>query len=76
MVIHLNDDHVMVCLPLLERAGQAQFLLPGLSQPVAWAMARTVEPTAGEVVLDAMCGSGIVLLEVQGSKSKAFPAFL
>eukprot|EP00435_Cladocopium_sp_Y103_P063523 s515_g25.t1 len=41
VVVHLNDDHLIVGLPLLERSGQqAQFALPGLSQPVAWAMAR------------------------------------
>ncbi|CAL1134105.1 unnamed protein product [Cladocopium goreaui] len=64
VVVHLNDDHLIVGLPLLERSGQqAQFALPGLSQPVAWAMARTVEPLCGEVVIDPMCGSGIVLFE-------------
>ncbi|CAJ1342982.1 unnamed protein product [Effrenium voratum] len=64
VVVHLNDDHLIVGLPLLERAAQqAQFALPGLSQPVAWAMARTIEPALGELVVDPMCGSGIVLLE-------------
>ncbi|CAE7204150.1 Thumpd3 [Symbiodinium sp. CCMP2592] len=65
VVVHLNDDHLIVCLPLLERgeAQQAQFALPGLSQPVAWAMARSVEPSPGDVIVDPMCGSGIVLFE-------------
>eukprot|EP00931_Biecheleriopsis_adriatica_P077298 TRINITY_DN50886_c0_g1_i1.p1 TRINITY_DN50886_c0_g1~~TRINITY_DN50886_c0_g1_i1.p1 ORF type:complete len:448 (-),score=106.17 TRINITY_DN50886_c0_g1_i1:41-1273(-) len=65
VVVHLNDDHLIVCLPLLERGSsqQAHFAMPGLSQPVAWAMARSVEPAPGELVVDPMCGSGIVLLE-------------
>eukprot|EP00439_Symbiodinium_sp_Y106_P058523 s2644_g8.t1 len=65
VVVHLNDDHLIVCLPLLERgeAQQAQFALPGLSQPVAWAMARSVEVSPGDVIVDPMCGSGIVLFE-------------
>ncbi|CAK8998603.1 unnamed protein product [Durusdinium trenchii] len=64
VMIHLNDEHLIACLPLLERScQQAQLPFPGLSQPVAWAMARTVEPSPGDLVLDPMCGSGILLLE-------------
>ncbi|CAE8687150.1 unnamed protein product [Polarella glacialis] len=65
VVVHLNDDFLVVSLPLLERGSQQQnfFALKGLSQPVAWAMARSVEPMSGELVVDPMCGSGIVLFE-------------
>lgn len=65
VVVHVNDDMLIVALPLLERssAQQATFALPGLVQPVAWAMAKSAEIAPGETVIDPMCGSGIILLE-------------
>eukprot|EP00928_Gymnodinium_smaydae_P037422 TRINITY_DN25981_c0_g2_i1.p1 TRINITY_DN25981_c0_g2~~TRINITY_DN25981_c0_g2_i1.p1 ORF type:complete len:443 (-),score=56.10 TRINITY_DN25981_c0_g2_i1:570-1898(-) len=65
IVVHLNDDCLLVLLPLLERGGMLQqnFDCKGLCQPVAWAIARSVDIQPGEVVLDPMCGAGIVLLE-------------
>uniref|UniRef100_A0A7S0A0H3 THUMP domain-containing protein n=1 Tax=Pyrodinium bahamense TaxID=73915 RepID=A0A7S0A0H3_9DINO len=65
VVVHLNDEMLVVALPLLERgsARQSHFACPGLTQPVAWAMARSAEIAPGEVVLDPMCGAGIILLE-------------
>jgi len=66
VVVHLNDEMLVVALPLLERSGsvkQATFALPGLTQPVAWAMGRSASIAPGEVVIDPMCGSGIILLE-------------
>jgi len=65
VVVHVNDELLIVALPLLERtsARQSNFGLTGLSQPVAWAMAKSASIERGELVLDPMCGSGIILLE-------------
>ncbi|CAK0803607.1 unnamed protein product [Prorocentrum cordatum] len=65
VVVHINDDMLLVTVPLLERraAPQANFALPGLAQPVAWAVARSANIAPGELVVDPMCGSGIILLE-------------
>lgn len=65
VVVHLNDEFLLVLLPLLERssARQNNFACAGLTQPVAWAMARTLDVAPGEVVVDPMCGAGIILLE-------------
>jgi len=65
VVVNLNDEMLVVLLPLLERssARQHNFSCPGLTQPVAWAMARTLDIKAGEVIVDPMCGAGIILLE-------------
>lgn len=74
VVVHLNDEFLLVALPLLERtsARQTNFALPGLSQPVAWAMAKSAGITPGEVVVDPMCGSGIILLEAAQCWGNAF----
>lgn len=73
VVLHVNDEMLFVSLPLLERsdAKQANFRMPGLTQPVAWAMARTADINPGDQVLDPMCGSGIILLEAAQSWSSA-----
>lgn len=65
VIVNLNDDMLLVLLPLLERssARQHNFAFAGLTQPVAWAMARSLDIKPGEVILDPMCGASIILLE-------------
>eukprot|EP00929_Paragymnodinium_shiwhaense_P115929 TRINITY_DN8509_c0_g1_i4.p1 TRINITY_DN8509_c0_g1~~TRINITY_DN8509_c0_g1_i4.p1 ORF type:complete len:423 (-),score=39.13 TRINITY_DN8509_c0_g1_i4:112-1380(-) len=74
VAVNLNDETLLVLLPLLARAATRQnnFACPGLTQPVAWAMARSLEIKPGEVVMDPMCGSGIVLLEAAQCWRHAF----
>jgi len=73
VIVHFNDDMLVVMLPVLERASMlhSTFECPGLEQSVAWAMAKSAEVKPGEVVLDPMCGSGIILLEAAQSWREA-----
>eukprot|EP00927_Polykrikos_kofoidii_P066525 TRINITY_DN62104_c0_g1_i1.p1 TRINITY_DN62104_c0_g1~~TRINITY_DN62104_c0_g1_i1.p1 ORF type:complete len:439 (-),score=83.32 TRINITY_DN62104_c0_g1_i1:71-1387(-) len=65
VMVNLNDESLLVMLPLLSRtsAKQQTFICRGLTQSVSWAMARSVDVEPGQVVLDPMCGCGIILLE-------------
>lgn len=65
IVVHLNDDALLVMVPVLERPSLRQTgpVCPGLTQPVAWAMGCSLNVEPGDVVVDPMCGSGIILLE-------------
>lgn len=73
--VSVNDHSLLVALPLLERGTQGNFALPGLSQPVAWAIARSADIAPGDVVVDPMCGSGIILLEAARCWSACYMGF-
>eukprot|EP00930_Biecheleria_cincta_P030363 TRINITY_DN21031_c0_g1_i1.p1 TRINITY_DN21031_c0_g1~~TRINITY_DN21031_c0_g1_i1.p1 ORF type:complete len:363 (-),score=64.31 TRINITY_DN21031_c0_g1_i1:94-1182(-) len=66
-VILCNDGNIVLEVPILvqRRAlGLAGGLpRPGMKQVEAWAIAKSLEPLRGEVVLDPMCGKGTLLAE-------------
>ncbi|CAK0814875.1 unnamed protein product, partial [Prorocentrum cordatum] len=63
----LGDTDLLVDLPLLYQAavrvGGGEIVEAGMSQHVAWALARSAELMPGELVLDPMCGRGVTLVE-------------
>ena len=74
--VHLNDDLVVVGIPLMRcldgwfveltfldrQPRQSGSRYRGLHTTIAWAMARSANVT-GECVLDLMCGRGILAME-------------
>ncbi|XP_039947324.1 THUMP domain-containing protein 2 isoform X1 [Hirundo rustica] len=63
--VHLNDIQSVVGIPLfrLPLANREYIKTAGLRSTVAWAMASLAEISAGALVLDPMCGLGMILLE-------------
>uniref|UniRef100_A0A8B9I499 U6 snRNA (guanine-N(2))-methyltransferase THUMPD2 n=1 Tax=Anser brachyrhynchus TaxID=132585 RepID=A0A8B9I499_9AVES len=63
--VHLNDMHSVVGIPLfrLPLANREYIKTAGLRSTIAWAMASLAEISAGDFVLDPMCGLGTILLE-------------
>jgi hypothetical protein len=49
VLVHLNDELLLVLLPLLGRARPSSAPRAGLSPPVAWAMARSAAVQPGEL---------------------------
>lgn len=69
--VHFNKDELLVSLPaLVQRDGSHGCFLAhsGLHPSVSWAMAKTLNIQAGDVVLDPMCGCGALLCEAARSK--------
>eukprot|EP00397_Hematodinium_sp_SG-2012_P032603 GEMP01034725.1.p1 GENE.GEMP01034725.1~~GEMP01034725.1.p1 ORF type:complete len:389 (+),score=69.54 GEMP01034725.1:81-1247(+) len=63
--LHLNEVELTVSLTLFRQpqSGPQNFHFQGLSQTVSWALCMTADIQDGEVILDPMCGAGIICLE-------------
>eukprot|EP00927_Polykrikos_kofoidii_P022498 TRINITY_DN20973_c0_g1_i1.p1 TRINITY_DN20973_c0_g1~~TRINITY_DN20973_c0_g1_i1.p1 ORF type:complete len:966 (-),score=113.98 TRINITY_DN20973_c0_g1_i1:97-2574(-) len=63
----LGDADLLVDFPMLfqpaVRVGGGEICDAGMSPHVAWALARSAEPRAGECLLDPMCGRAVILIE-------------
>ncbi|KAI6071568.1 THUMP domain-containing protein 2 [Aix galericulata] len=72
--VHLNDIHSAVGIPLfsLPLANREYIKTAGLRSTIAWAMASLAEISAGDFVLDPMCGLGTILLEAATEWPEAF----
>ena len=66
--LRICRDELLVFLPTwVQRAGGQYLSSAGLHPCVAWAVARTLEIQPGDVVLDPMCGKGVLLCEASAN---------
>ncbi|XP_062516692.1 THUMP domain-containing protein 2-like isoform X2 [Corticium candelabrum] len=63
--VHVNDDLIIAAIPTTRVPLSSRSYLKtfGLRCTVAWAIGRLANIKPGDVVMDPMCGSGILLIE-------------